>query len=532
MKRSLRISTGVTATAALLLGTGIIASAPAFAHGYVEGPMSRSAACTAGLNTGCGSIIYEPQSLEGIKGFPEGGPADGQIASAGGLFGGLLDQQSSDRWYKNEITTGPLLMKWRYTAPHSTAKWHYYMTKPGWNQNAPLSRADLELITEVQHDGSRAVTNPDHMITVPADRSGYHIILAVWDIGDTVNAFYNVIDVNVTGAGDLDTTPPSVPIGLVAADVTGSSVSLTWSESTDDSGVVRYQVLRDGVLVGTTTVAEFVDRDVAPNTSYTYSIVAVDPSGNESQGNAMVTVTTAEMEEVVELAPGAPEFLHSMGTTEDSVRLMWLAHSSNSGDVSYIVQRNGVEIARTTSLMVTDSGLAAGTSYSYTVTAVDAAGRVSTPSNTLVVSTQAAAPAQQPAPEPAPQPAPQPEVAPAPSGSWNAFASYSQGDVVTHNGRTYRAVQSHTGVGDPNWITAPSLWAVVTESTEQAPAPEATPENEMPGHEMHGHDWDPFGSYRAGDRVRFDGKHFEAVQSHTGVGDPNWIYAPSLWKQV
>ena len=201
MKRPTRMGTGAVATAAVLLGAGVITSAPASAHGYVEGPVSRTAACNLGLNTGCGSLVYEPQSLEGPKGFPAGGPADGQIASAGGLFGGLLDQQSSDRWYKNDITTGPLLIDWKYTAPHSTAKWHYYMTKQGWDPNAPLDRGDLELITEVQHDGSKAITNPDHTINIPADRSGYHVILAVWDVADTVNAFYNVIDVNVVGEG-------------------------------------------------------------------------------------------------------------------------------------------------------------------------------------------------------------------------------------------------------------------------------------------------------------------------------------------
>ena len=89
MKRTTRMGTGAAATAAVLIGTGVITSAPASAHGYVEGPLSRSAACNVGLNTDCGSIVYEPQSLEAPKGFPNSGPADGHIASAGGLFGGI-----------------------------------------------------------------------------------------------------------------------------------------------------------------------------------------------------------------------------------------------------------------------------------------------------------------------------------------------------------------------------------------------------------------------------------------------------------
>lgn len=35
-----------------------------------------------------------------------------------------------------------------------------------------------------------------HNCYVPEDRSGYHVILAVWEVGDTTNSFYNAIDVN------------------------------------------------------------------------------------------------------------------------------------------------------------------------------------------------------------------------------------------------------------------------------------------------------------------------------------------------
>lgn len=78
----------------------------AYAHGFVEKPSSRAALCSqnyGALNLNCGNVMYEPQSLEAPKGFPDGGPIDGEIASAGGLFGGILDQQTSNRWFKNTI---------------------------------------------------------------------------------------------------------------------------------------------------------------------------------------------------------------------------------------------------------------------------------------------------------------------------------------------------------------------------------------------------------------------------------------------
>jgi len=510
MNRKARMGTGAAATVAALIGTGIITSAPASAHGYVEGPLSRTAACNVGLNTGCGSLVYEPQSLEGAKGFPAAGPADGQIASAGGLFGGLLDQQGTERWYKNDITTGPLLMDWKYTAPHATSKWHYYMTKPGWDPNAPLERSDLELIAEVQHDGSKANTNPDHVINVPGDRSGYHVILAVWDVADTVNAFYNVIDVNVVGEGSPDQQPPTIPVGLEAQEVGSNSVVLDWRDSSDDSGVVSYAVYRDGVRVATTSASEFTDQGLAPGSAYEYAIVAIDPSGNSSDASGSVDVRTESAPAIDVEAPSVPTYLHSMGETSDAIELMWNASSDNSGSVQYLVFRDGQQIARTGMTMFTDSGLAEDRNFTYTVQAIDAAGNVSPASNALTVATLAAT---------KPDPAPVPTA----GGTWDPFANYSAGDRVTYGSATYQAVQSHTGIGDPNWISAPSLWVVVTDASAPAPEPEPAPATS---------NWNPTGSYSAGDLVTFNGSTFEAVQAHTGNGDPNWISAPSLWRQL
>ncbi|WHY31506.1 M60 family metallopeptidase [Bacillus wiedmannii] len=42
--------------------------------------------------------------------------------------------------------------------------------------------------------------------------------------------------------------------------------------------------------------------------------------------------------------------------------------------------------------------------------------------------------------------------------------------------------------------------------------------------------WDPKKAYTKGDRVEHQGKVYEAIQNHQGNGDPNWIFALSLWK--
>ncbi|MEB9454969.1 lytic polysaccharide monooxygenase [Bacillus anthracis] len=191
------LSGGILLTGLLTFGF----SEKASAHGYVESPASRSYLCKQGVNVNCSPIQYEPQSVEGIGGFPQLGPSDGQIAGAGHFP--ALDVQTVDRWKKVTLNGGTNTFKWKLTAPHSTKEWKYYITKKDWNPNKPLSRSDLDLVPfYVKNDGgARPGTSVTHEANVPTDRNGYHLILAVWEIADTGNAFYQVIDVNLVNNG-------------------------------------------------------------------------------------------------------------------------------------------------------------------------------------------------------------------------------------------------------------------------------------------------------------------------------------------
>lgn len=65
----------------MFVGLGAVA-----AHGYIEQPKSRGLLCNEQVNTNCGGVQWEPQSLEAPKGFPGVSISDGEIASAGGGF--------------------------------------------------------------------------------------------------------------------------------------------------------------------------------------------------------------------------------------------------------------------------------------------------------------------------------------------------------------------------------------------------------------------------------------------------------------
>jgi len=171
-------------------------------HGYAEWPMSRARWCQKG-NLGCGGISYEPQSVEGPKGFPSGGPWDGELASANNTRFADLDgvkAPNGKAWPTTSVDAGRLYrFRWYLTAPHSTAKFHYYLTREGWDQNAKLTRAAFDLapfLTISFTEGEIPGREVAHWGRFPYGRTGRHVLYAVWDVADTVNAFYSACDVD------------------------------------------------------------------------------------------------------------------------------------------------------------------------------------------------------------------------------------------------------------------------------------------------------------------------------------------------
>lgn len=288
----------LTKTLAAVFGTLLMAllfallfPGNASAHGYVESPASRAYLCAKGQNKDCGLVQYEPQSIEAPGNFPKGGPPDGHIAG-GGVFPDL-DVQAADRWNKITLNGGSNSFTWKLTAAHSTKEWKYYITKKDWNPNKPLTRADLESspFCYVYDGGKRPANSVTHQCSVPTDRSGYHLILAVWEIADTGNAFYQVLDVNLVNNGS-GTEGPTVPSNLVSKNAAKTSIEIGWNPSTSVIGIKEYEVYRNNNLVGKTSGLSYVDSGLTPNTSYTYSIRAVDTADNKSALSSPLTVKT------------------------------------------------------------------------------------------------------------------------------------------------------------------------------------------------------------------------------------------------
>ncbi len=175
-----------------------------------------------------------------------------------------------------------------------------------------------------------------------------------------------------------DTTAPSAPASLTAT-AGNAQAQLAWNAASDNVAVTGYQVSRNGTLVASTTGTSWTDTAVSNGTSYSYTVKAIDAAGNLSAASNTATATPVAPADTT--APSAPASLTATaGNTQAQVA--WNAASDNVAVTGYRVYRNGTQVASPTGTSWTNTGLTNGTSYSYTVKAIDAAGNLSAVSNT------------------------------------------------------------------------------------------------------------------------------------------------------
>ncbi len=170
-----------------------------------------------------------------------------------------------------------------------------------------------------------------------------------------------------------DTVAPTVPGTPKATSAPGTpnTVQLSWSPSSDNLAVTGYNVYRDGALliagVGNPSTADTTAND---QTSYAYTVRAVDAAGNVSGPSASGTITTPDW------TPPAPPVLSVSNGPPNELDLSWSAASDNVGVSGYDVYRDGAAAPIASGLSTTtwtDTGLAAGSTHSYYVVARDAA---------------------------------------------------------------------------------------------------------------------------------------------------------------
>ena len=210
----------------------------------------------------------------------------------------------------------------------------------------------------------------------------------------TTSPFTDTFSISVSGSTvtpppppAADTTAPTTPTNLTASVVSSTQISLTWSASTDNVGVTGYEVYRNGVKAGTVTSTSYNSTGLSASTTYNYYVRAFDAASNFSSASITVNATTQSAPDTS--APTAPTNLTAAVISQSQINLTWTASSDNVGVTGYDVYRNNTKVGTVTSASYTNTGLTAGTTYSFFVKAFDGAANVSGASNTVNATTMA-----------------------------------------------------------------------------------------------------------------------------------------------
>lgn len=139
---------------------------------------------------------------------------------------------------------------------------------------------------------------------------------------------------------EVDITPPTAPSDLITSSKTNNYVTLSWSSSTDNVGVIGYDIYRNSILVGSTDSVTLTTNvtSLSLGTTYNFSVKAKDAVGNVSKSSNILFVTTT---------PDSPE-LDDLNTGANTVGygLTYSAYLGTPTDVDiykYTSSGNGIE---------------------------------------------------------------------------------------------------------------------------------------------------------------------------------------------
>jgi chitodextrinase len=166
-------------------------------------------------------------------------------------------------------------------------------------------------------------------------------------------------------------TAPGAPGGLTAA-AGDAQVSLSWQAPSSDGGaaITSYNVYQGGKRVAGVTGTGATVKNLSNGTTYSFTVTAVNQAGEGPASRAASATPTAAVTK-----PGAPNGL-AASPGDGQVTLSWSPPKSTGGAAitSYNVYQGGKRVAGVTGTGATVKNLSNGTTYSFTVTAVNQAG--------------------------------------------------------------------------------------------------------------------------------------------------------------
>jgi chitinase len=168
-------------------------------------------------------------------------------------------------------------------------------------------------------------------------------IVAIAAIGLTAGLLFSG---PITSAGKGDRSAPSTPANLAVTAITATSISLTWSPSTDNSGSLSYKVritnLKNSAYNSLATVSQsqtsYTAKFLATNSPYSFAVYAIDGSGNRSSESNPAGAST-----LADTTPPTTPVLQAAVLGPSQVQLTWTKSTDNVANncCSYSVSLNG-----------------------------------------------------------------------------------------------------------------------------------------------------------------------------------------------
>jgi hypothetical protein len=208
-------------------------------------------------------------------------------------------------------------------------------TSPG-TTNAMRYRIYINGVAILSGLNPLTVNTNSYTVTGLRYKTQYKFTVTAVDLKGNVSAQSDLITVATAD----DDQKPSTPDGLLATQMTSTTYNLSWNASTDDIGVVSYEVSAGSTVLGTTTAPKTSLVVKLPPGSTSVSVIAIDAKGNESIAGTLVVEVPVDAQN-----PEAPQGLtavYDAGAT--TVTLSWLAAYDNNAVVKYII-KNDVDSA-------------------------------------------------------------------------------------------------------------------------------------------------------------------------------------------
>jgi chitodextrinase len=209
-----------------------------------------------------------------------------------------------------------------------------------------------------------------------------------------------VLNGSALSAGKGDKSAPTTPTNLMVTSITETTVTLAWNAASDNSGKFSYRLkinnLSNSAYNSLATISQtqttYTAKYLATNSSYSFSIFAVDDAGNRSADSNLASAKTL----ADTTGPSAP-VLQAAVLAPSQVQLTWTKSTDNVSNncCTYTFKVNGSIItqninwaaAPSDKLSVIIRHLTPGTTYSFSVSASDWSGGNTVTSNTVMATT-------------------------------------------------------------------------------------------------------------------------------------------------